>query len=65
MARTKRTYELITCLGENGIQMFLKKCHKKLADFLKERVCQGIDKLAVPANHYIDVQGMVNFGKSK
>lgn len=45
--------------------MFLKKCHKKLAVFLKERVSQGIDKLVVPADHKLDVQGMVNFGKSK
>lgn len=63
MARTERTYDALR--DQIVSEEFLNKCHEKLAIFIKERGCQGLDKLAETADHYLEAQGLVNLGKKK
>ncbi|XP_040070203.1 uncharacterized protein LOC115319763 [Ixodes scapularis] len=61
MARTKRTYDALR--DKIVSEEFLNKFHEKLSIFIKERGCQGLDKLAETADHYLEAQGLVNLGK--
>lgn len=63
MAKTERTYEDLRDIIIS--EQFLRRCHEKLAVFLKERGCRGLDKLAETADHYLEAQGLINLGKSK
>ncbi|KAM7306524.1 uncharacterized protein ISCGN_010227 [Ixodes scapularis] len=63
MAKTEHTYDALR--DKIVSEQFLKQCHEKLAIFLKERGCQGLDKLAEATDHYLEAQGLTNLGKNK
>ncbi|KAM7300391.1 uncharacterized protein ISCGN_020955 [Ixodes scapularis] len=63
MAKTEHTYDALR--DKIVSEQFLKQCHEKLAIFLKERGCQGLDKLAEATDHYLEAQGLTNLGKYK
>uniref|UniRef100_L7M186 Putative tick transposon n=1 Tax=Rhipicephalus pulchellus TaxID=72859 RepID=L7M186_RHIPC len=63
MAKTERTYDALRDIIVS--EQFLMQCHEKLAIFLRERNCQGIEKLAEAADHYMEAQGFINLGKVK
>ncbi|XP_049514006.1 uncharacterized protein LOC125941102 [Dermacentor silvarum] len=63
IAKTECTYEDLRDVIIS--EQFLRRCHEKLAVFLKERGCRGLDKLAETADHYLEAQGLINLGKGK
>ncbi|KAM7305786.1 uncharacterized protein ISCGN_015682 [Ixodes scapularis] len=62
MAKTERTYDALR--DKIVSEQFLKRCHEKLTIFLRERGCQGLDKLAEAADHYLEAQGLVHLGRT-
>lgn len=63
MAKTERTYEALRDVIVS--EQFITQCHEKLAIFLRERDCRGIEKLVEATDHYMEAQGFVNLGKGK
>ncbi|XP_049267363.1 uncharacterized protein LOC125756539 [Rhipicephalus sanguineus] len=63
MAKTERTYDALR--DKIVSEQFLAQCHEKLTVFLKERNCEGLDKLAEAADHYLEAQGLINLGKGQ
>ncbi|XP_072140178.1 uncharacterized protein [Dermacentor andersoni] len=63
MAKTEKTYDALR--DKIVSEQFLLRCDERLAIFLKERGCRGLDKLAVAADHYLEAQNLTNIARGK
>ncbi|XP_072145387.1 uncharacterized protein [Dermacentor andersoni] len=63
MAKTEKTYDALR--DKIVSEQFLLRCDERLAIFLKERGCRGLDKLAEAADHYLEAQNLTNLTRGK